>query len=89
MEGSSQAPLVTGHAQNITGLALPQPDSQALMATTAQDGILRIWQMPSAADGWHQVRYVKGSGLGCTLCCTTLTSMLSQPNASRHVFLVC
>lgn len=55
MEGSSPAPLVTGHAQGITGLALPDSVSLAMMATTSEDGVLHIWQLPSSPDGWHQV----------------------------------
>ena len=67
IEGSSQAPLVTGHSQNITCLALPQPESQAVMATTAEDGILRIWQMPSATDSCHQVHLLPSSAVLCLM----------------------
>lgn len=55
VDGASEAPLVTGHTQAVTCLALPSSDAEALMATTCQDGILRIWQMPSQAADWHQV----------------------------------
>lgn len=55
MDSSTQAPLVTGHAQSITCLALPDSSSLAMMATTSQDGLLHIWQLPSSPDSWHQV----------------------------------
>lgn len=55
MDGSRQAPLVTGHAQSITCLAMPDSSSLAMMATTSQDGVLHIWQLPSSPDSWHQV----------------------------------
>ena len=49
-------PLVTGHAQPITSLAVPPPSLAApLMATTSQDGVLRIWQAPPQPANWHQV----------------------------------
>ena len=55
IEGSSQAPVVTGHSQSITCLALPEEPSMSMMASTSQDGILHIWQLPSSPDSWHQV----------------------------------
>ena len=65
VEGGSEAPVVTGHGQDITSLALPSALTPAaapasaqgspLMATTSADGMLRIWQMPSTSSDWHQV----------------------------------
>ena len=56
MDGASEAPLVTGHTQPVTCLALPTSEAAPLMATTCLDGLLRIWQMPSQPSNWHKVR---------------------------------
>ncbi|DBA73164.1 TPA: hypothetical protein ACH3X2_010098 [Trebouxia sp. C0005] len=55
MHGGSEVPVVTSHTQAVTCLALPTSELRTpLMATTCQDGVLRIWQMPSQPADWHQ-----------------------------------
>ncbi len=71
MDGGSEAPLVTGHTKPITCLALPPSDATPLMATTCQDGILRIWHMPSTAADWHQVFHPR-------LCIATIHSSVDN-----------
>ena len=56
MDGGSEVPVVTSHTKAVTCLALPTSAlTTPLMATTCQDGVLRIWQMPSHPADWHQV----------------------------------
>ena len=56
LDGGSEVPVVTSHTQAVTCLALPPSAlTTSLMATTCQDGVLRIWQMPSQPADWHQV----------------------------------
>lgn len=56
MDGGSEVPVVTSHTKAVTCLALPTSAlTTPLMATTCQDGVLRIWQMPSQPADWHQV----------------------------------
>ena len=56
MDGGSEVPVVTSHTKAVTCLALPTSAlTTPLMATTCQDGVLRIWQMPSQPADWHRV----------------------------------
>ncbi len=56
MNGGSEVPVVTSHTKAVTCLALPTSAlTTPLMATSCQDGVLRIWQMPSQPADWHQV----------------------------------
>lgn len=40
---------------NLAALDPAQAPAVQMMATTAEDGVLRIWQLPTEQSDWHQV----------------------------------